>query len=442
MTTPSLPRIGGGLGLCRFRDGQVIASYSTAPESPDPFRTMTAAACNGPNDCWFAGIGSQDPSGQRVGAYHLHWNGETLTSSYAAAGARRQRPGRSPTGRFFETTYVGAQREDRETPVVARRARGASRCLLHAIDGAGFRRSELFARAAAPGVPLDGTELLAADAAGGNAVVRRRRRRLRPDAPAETAVARPPLAVRWRDGFYRRAAARRDASSATTTASPTSPPCPAATTPGSPCRPTATAARRPLARASRCCGPTARRPSSGCPPAAPAAAPPPESSSAAPDEGWMVTNAGWLFHFTDGQRARAATSTGLLDRGHLPPQRGGRAVDPRQRRRPTTRSCSRRRPSSPEPEPEPPATRTRRIHALMTKISKPRVDRRLRLHLSFSAAPQGAASSCRPTARASSSARTPLRTLRPGRHTLVAAARRADSWPDRLRFRTIESRSR
>ena len=75
ITEPSEPRVGAGLGLCHFKEGVVVGSYSTAFQSPDPFRPMDAAACDGPNDCWFAGIGSEDPSGQRIGAFHLHWNG-------------------------------------------------------------------------------------------------------------------------------------------------------------------------------------------------------------------------------------------------------------------------------------------------------------------------------------------------------------------------------
>ena len=92
ITEPSEPRAGAGLGLCHFKDGVVVGSYSTAYQSPEPFRAMDAAACDGPDDCWFAGIGSEDPSGQHVGAYHLHWNGTSLIELLPAPGPRRQRP--------------------------------------------------------------------------------------------------------------------------------------------------------------------------------------------------------------------------------------------------------------------------------------------------------------------------------------------------------------
>ena len=122
ITEPSEPRVGAGLGLCHFKDGVVVGSYSTAFQSPDPFRPMDAAACDGPNDCWFAGIGSEDPSGQRIGAFHLHWNGTSLISSY-------QPQGRGVSGlaffdgTFYESTFVGTQEGDTTDPVTLGDAR-------------------------------------------------------------------------------------------------------------------------------------------------------------------------------------------------------------------------------------------------------------------------------------------------------------------------------
>ncbi len=116
ITEPSEPRVGAGLGLCHFKDGVVVGSYSTAFQSSDPFRPMDAAACDGPNDCWFAGIGSEDPSGQRIGAFHLHWDGTNLISSY-------QPQGRGVSGlaffggTFFESTFVGTQEGNTTDPV-------------------------------------------------------------------------------------------------------------------------------------------------------------------------------------------------------------------------------------------------------------------------------------------------------------------------------------
>ena len=73
------------------RTASSSALTSTPLQSPDPFRPMDAAACDGPNDCWFAGIGSQDPSGQRVGAFHLHWDGTKSDEFLSAPGPWCQR---------------------------------------------------------------------------------------------------------------------------------------------------------------------------------------------------------------------------------------------------------------------------------------------------------------------------------------------------------------
>ncbi|MBK5221142.1 MAG: hypothetical protein JJE35_15400, partial [Thermoleophilia bacterium] len=70
ISEPSLPRAGSGLALCRFKDGQVAGSWSTRVDATDPFRQMLSATCNGSNDCWFGGVGSQDALGTRIGAFH------------------------------------------------------------------------------------------------------------------------------------------------------------------------------------------------------------------------------------------------------------------------------------------------------------------------------------------------------------------------------------
>lgn len=61
------------LSLCHFLDGQVVASYAMPVGLPDSYTAMNAAACAGPDDCWFGG---EDDSG---GAFHLYWNGSALT---------------------------------------------------------------------------------------------------------------------------------------------------------------------------------------------------------------------------------------------------------------------------------------------------------------------------------------------------------------------------
>jgi len=80
ITEPSEPRSGAGLGLCHFEDGVIVGSYSTPFQSPEPFRPMDAAACDGPEDCWFGGQLGETPDS---GAFHLHWNGSTLSVVYS-----------------------------------------------------------------------------------------------------------------------------------------------------------------------------------------------------------------------------------------------------------------------------------------------------------------------------------------------------------------------
>jgi hypothetical protein len=63
--------------LCHFENGRVVASYAEPLGVPDSYQRMDAAACSEPNDCWFGG--ERLPVGVNSGAFHLHWNGHTLT---------------------------------------------------------------------------------------------------------------------------------------------------------------------------------------------------------------------------------------------------------------------------------------------------------------------------------------------------------------------------
>jgi hypothetical protein len=65
------------ISLCHFKDGQVVASYAEPLGVPGSYLPMNAAACGGPGDCWFAG--DRLPGTANVGAFHLHWNGTTMT---------------------------------------------------------------------------------------------------------------------------------------------------------------------------------------------------------------------------------------------------------------------------------------------------------------------------------------------------------------------------
>jgi hypothetical protein len=200
ITEPSEPRVGSGLGLCHFEGGQVVGSYSTPFQSPEPFRPMDAAACSGPDDCWFAGIGSEDPSGQHVGAFHLHWDGTNLTSSY-------QPQGRGVSGlaffdgSFYESTFVGRQEGDTTDPVNLATPEPSGPILIHKLVGNTFTDAN-FLPFPYSGVPSEGSELLSVKAdetdlwfSGGGAASG-------PEAPSSGSVPSPPIAVHYREPFF------------------------------------------------------------------------------------------------------------------------------------------------------------------------------------------------------------------------------------------------
>ncbi|HET6997571.1 MAG TPA: hypothetical protein VFI03_03195 [Solirubrobacterales bacterium] len=98
--------------LCHFRDGQVVASHAEPFGTAETYLPMSAAACAGPSDCWFAG--ERLPGDPNVGAFHLHWDGASLTSipSLTEAEPELSDPGRSVEdlvffqGGLFESVRV------------------------------------------------------------------------------------------------------------------------------------------------------------------------------------------------------------------------------------------------------------------------------------------------------------------------------------------------
>lgn len=298
VTEPSLPRIGSGLALCHFKDGQVVGSYSTPPQSSDPYRPMSSAACNGPSDCWFGGIGSQDPAGRRIGAFHLHWDGTSLSTVYAPQGR-----GVSDIvpfgGSFFETTLVGIQREDRESAISLVNKEAQPR-LIHKISGRTFSGSPSVPTAR-EGVPSDGTELLAADEdgtdlwfAGGGAASG-------PSAPEGGGiVARPPIAIHYVAPFFQEVPIPDDAFPTTSrfgdiAAVPGSDDAWVSVVPYADRASTTAKARVARIAPDGTVAEVDTLPGSGAGRGTAA-----RVAFTGPNEGWMVTQAGWIFHYTDG----------------------------------------------------------------------------------------------------------------------------------------------
>lgn len=89
------------ISLCHFREGQVVASYAEPVGQAGSYLPMNAAACSGPDDCWFAG--DRLPGTHNVGAFHLHWDGTSLTAVPSLTDPQPQivDPGRSVGGLAF-----------------------------------------------------------------------------------------------------------------------------------------------------------------------------------------------------------------------------------------------------------------------------------------------------------------------------------------------------
>ncbi len=296
ISEPSPPRFGDGLALCRFKDGQVVGSWSTRVDSADPFRPMLSAACDGPDDCWFGGVGSQDPLGERVGSFHLHWNGSDLLSLYGPQG-RGVSDMEFHDGELFETTVVGRSPENRTEPVQLGEPEPVPR-LIHRFDGKTFV-DDPFEPAPLGEVPVDGTELLAMDGDGGDLWAVGGGAASGSSAPSGGAVARPPLAARLVGGAF------QELTLSGAEFGPTDRFGDVAAIPGSG-EALATVvpfadrhsnnSKATVARiAADGSTVTTRLPAAGAGRGAAA-----RVACPAPDDCWLATWAGWLFHYSDG----------------------------------------------------------------------------------------------------------------------------------------------
>lgn len=432
VSEPSRPRQGSGTALCHFKDGAVAASYSTADNAADPFRQMNAAACNGPNDCWFGGIGSRDPSGNRVGAFHLHWDGQALRTVYNGGSARGVTDIEAVGSGFVESVVVGPARGVATAPDPSPLETRPG--LLHRIAGSAFSDDPF-----APSVEADGgSELLALDggwAVGGGAasgpVVAEKNADETPRYP-DGIVSRPPLAARLVSGAYEDVDVDASAFGAADRFEDV------AEVPGTD---TAWMAVVPFADRGHT-NVKARVALVGATGAATVQSLPASGSGrgaaariafTSATDGWMVTNAGWLFHYTDGTPQPKDTDPFFAGVISTRPNESAEQFVP------DSLPADDSQLFAPPPvavEPPPEAPPAKQLKALLTRISKPTLTKDLKLVLKFTVA-RKARVQLVATRKGKTVAKTKSRVMLKGRHSLSLKLSRKH-WPTGLKFKTKE----
>ena len=292
VSEPSRPRIGSGTALCHFKDRQVVASYSTPFESADPIQQMDAAACNGPGDCWFGGFDARSPTGDRRGAFHLHWDGTALKTVYAPHG-HGVSDLEFQDNTLFESSFLGPRPENTSDQLDPPDS-SADPALIHRIAGGQFA-DDPFVPADKP----DGSELLGLDsdgtqlwAVGGGAASGT-------STPDGTSIERAPLAARLTSGAFQEVTVNPARFGTNDRFGDV------AAVPGTD---TAWAAVQPfsLRRSSTSKAVVARLSPAGVldtttlPASGAGRGVAARVAFSDPGDGWLVTYAGWLFHYTDG----------------------------------------------------------------------------------------------------------------------------------------------
>jgi hypothetical protein len=427
ISLPSPPRGGSGLALCHFKDGQVVDSFSTRVDSPDPFRQMFAATCNGPDDCWFAGVGSQDPLGERIGAFHLHWDGTALQSFYGPQG-RAVSDLEFHEGTLFETALVGRAREINAEPIRLAEPEPVPK-LIHRVTAGPQFANDPFEPAPLGGVPVDGTELLALDSDGTNLWAVGGGAASGPSAPQAGSAARPPVALHLVGNQFQELTLS-GASFTTTTrfgdvaAIPGTDAAYATAVPYAERRSnnakagvarieadgTTTLTKLPVAGAGR--GAAARI---ACP---------------APEECWMVTWAGWLFHYTDGTIHEKDTDPAFQTTIEFRPNESAEQFIPD---RPPDDDSQLFAPPPVQSEPSPSADLPPVLRRVRSKVKG---RRQLRLVVSFMVVRPAAVQLI---ARHDHKivGRTPMQSFSPGPGRLALRVTR-ENYPDKLGFRIRE----
>ncbi len=428
ITSPSQPRNGEGIALCHFKDGSVVSSYSTSPESPDPYWRMDAAACNGPNDCWFGGFSAQDPTGERRGAFHLHWDGTTLTTFYAPQGRGVTDVAALGTT-FFESVLVGTGVGDASNNVSGYlfEDEGVHPRLIHRIEGGVFK-NDPFLPADLPGVPPDGAELLALKSDGTQAWAVGGGAGSGPSAIAGSRVARPPVAVR----LASESGTGTQVPIPATAFAPTDRFVDVAPVPGTD---TAWVAvnhggdPNGPAEIARINGDDGAVTIMRLPETGPGKGTAARIAFTSPNDGWLVTSQGWIFHYSDPSAPPLAQDTDPAFRGPIT-FRPNEAAEQFIPDTPPADDSELFKPPPVELEQAPPPGKTTRLPPLLRHV-KTRLRGRM-LIVSFRLTRKARVSLVARRKRRVV-ARTRAKTMRPGKHVLTL---RLDikRWPQRLKL--------
>jgi hypothetical protein len=121
--------------LCRFGLGksghlEVLDSYATLAFQSTSYPMMYAAACIDASDCWFGGETLAAP---QIGAFHLHWNGATLTREPYLPEGRAVKEMSLFEGNIYESVKVSSS--DR---VLQNQGRAGEVPALHVINQEGI----------------------------------------------------------------------------------------------------------------------------------------------------------------------------------------------------------------------------------------------------------------------------------------------------------------
>jgi hypothetical protein len=116
--------------LCHFSGNptQVVGSYASPAFEASSYQGMHAAGCLSESDCWFAGDVLPEP---QVGAFHLHWDGHTLTAQPNPQGHAVQDMSRF--GRYLYESVRLAQGDQLSEPEPSQPV------VLRRIDPAGYQ---------------------------------------------------------------------------------------------------------------------------------------------------------------------------------------------------------------------------------------------------------------------------------------------------------------